>query len=165
MCKKLKNAKKNVFLLSLHQNTGWMFYLQIKEKPVKSGNILFLFCVFSSFCTKNAENEDFDQCLECTVPKRWSKYTTLLCRCNYISALIPKVELREVRWCLFKDASTFCFLGYLVYPSSLEVSWDKQDIAMNPNSQVCSGCQLSLKMSMLHQHWLWLKHWASKANS
>ena len=31
---------------------------------------------FQLFCTKNAENEDFDQRLGCAAPKPWSKYTT-----------------------------------------------------------------------------------------
>ena len=39
--------------------------------------ILLLFCVLQLFSIKNAENEDFDQHLGCTAPKRWPKYTTL----------------------------------------------------------------------------------------
>ena len=33
-------------------------------------------CFFKVFCSKNAENDYFDQHLECTATKRWSKYTT-----------------------------------------------------------------------------------------
>ena len=32
--------------------------------------------LFKVFCSKNAENDYFDQRLECAAPKRWSKYTT-----------------------------------------------------------------------------------------
>ena len=35
-----------------------------------------IFCIFQLSSTKNAENKDFDQRLECTAPKRWLKYTT-----------------------------------------------------------------------------------------
>ena len=39
------------------------------------------FLAFLSFLAeKNAENDYFDQPLECAAPKRWSKYTTL----NYL---------------------------------------------------------------------------------
>ena len=34
-------------------------------------------CIWKVFCSKNAENEYFDQGLECAAPKRWSKYTTM----------------------------------------------------------------------------------------
>ena len=35
-------------------------------------------CFFQLFSTKNAENDFFNQRLECAAPKRWSKYTTLI---------------------------------------------------------------------------------------
>ena len=31
---------------------------------------------FKVFCSKNIENDYFEQRLECAAPKRWSKYTT-----------------------------------------------------------------------------------------
>ena len=34
------------------------------------------FLLFQFFCSKNAENDYFDQRLECAAPKRWLKYTT-----------------------------------------------------------------------------------------
>ena len=38
--------------------------------------LLQIACFFKLFGVKNAENDYFDQCLECAAPKRWSKYTT-----------------------------------------------------------------------------------------
>ena len=35
-----------------------------------------LFFFFQPLCTKNIEKPNFDQCLEYTAPKHWSKYTT-----------------------------------------------------------------------------------------
>ena len=37
---------------------------------------LLLFCIFSAFFYKNAENDYFKQHLGCTGPKRWMKYST-----------------------------------------------------------------------------------------
>ena len=47
-------------------------------KPVfcKILHQISLFCVFSAFKHRNAENDYFDQRLGCAAPKRWSKYTT-----------------------------------------------------------------------------------------
>ena len=57
------NLKKHVFLQNFAEN--------------------FLF--FQLFCTKYAENDYFDQRLECAAPKRWSKYTTIVQNsCIYI---------------------------------------------------------------------------------
>ena len=36
--------------------------------------------LFSPFSALNVKNEDFDQPLECAAPKRWSKYTTCICK-------------------------------------------------------------------------------------
>ena len=36
------------------------------------------FLLFQVFCSKNAENDYFDQHLECAAPKRWSKNTTMV---------------------------------------------------------------------------------------
>ena len=44
----------------------------VKERTIVRRS-LKLFCVFYFFI---AENDYFDQGLECAVPKRWSKYTT-----------------------------------------------------------------------------------------
>ena len=46
------------------------------KKSVFCKNLLQIFCFFLAFCRKNAENDYFDQRLECAAPKRWSKYTT-----------------------------------------------------------------------------------------
>ena len=39
-------------------------------------NLLQISCFFQDFCSKNAENDYFDQHLDCAAPKRWSKYTS-----------------------------------------------------------------------------------------
>ena len=46
-------------------------------KNMFSAKICCKFLAFFSFLQKNAENDYFDQRLECAAPKRWSKYTTL----------------------------------------------------------------------------------------
>ena len=45
------------------------------KKRVFCKNLLKISCS-SSFLQKTAENDYFDQRLECAAPKRWSKYTT-----------------------------------------------------------------------------------------
>ena len=56
--------------LKKHQNACRLFYSQ-KSVILKKFAANFLL-----FCIKNFENDFFDQRLECTAPKRWSKYTT-----------------------------------------------------------------------------------------
>ena len=37
---------------------------------------VLLSLAFSAFWQENIEEADLDQCLECSAPKHWSKYTT-----------------------------------------------------------------------------------------
>ena len=46
------------------------------NKHVFCNFLLQISCFFLLFNTKNAENDYFDQRLECAAPKCWSKYTT-----------------------------------------------------------------------------------------
>ena len=46
------------------------------KKHVFCKLLLQISCFLKLFCSKNAENDYFDQRLECAAPKRWSKYTT-----------------------------------------------------------------------------------------
>ena len=58
-----------------NQAKKWFFEFAPKHWPT----VLILkqiFAFFKLFSTKNAENDYFNQHLECAVPKRWSKYTT-----------------------------------------------------------------------------------------
>ena len=90
-CKKVTNLLQNLAkkcFLSLHQNAGRMLKKGNKNFNRRFGaNLktlffllnfapkLLLFCIFWLSCTKNAENEVFNQHLVCKAPKRWSKYT------------------------------------------------------------------------------------------
>ena len=58
-----------------HSTSVWMLTQKTRFFVQFYSNLL-LFCVFQLFSTKNAENYYFDQCLGCTSPKRWLKYTT-----------------------------------------------------------------------------------------
>ena len=59
--------------ICLHQNAGLLFYSP--QKTCFWQNFAANFLLFLVFRTKNAENDYFNQHLECTAPKRWSKYT------------------------------------------------------------------------------------------
>ena len=68
---------KNIsFYLLKHQSTS---VLVQTLKNIFLQNFAANFFLFLLFSTKNAENDYFDQSLECAAPKRWSKYTTV---CN-----------------------------------------------------------------------------------
>ena len=74
------NKKKFFWRMKYHlQWVGhWLSYFQ----PLNSVLVQTLkdsFCVFQLLSTKNAENDYFDQRLGCTAPKRWLKYTTVIC--------------------------------------------------------------------------------------
>ena len=49
--------------------------MQTLKKRVFCKILLQISCFFYLFSTKNAENDCFNQRLECAAPKRWSKYT------------------------------------------------------------------------------------------
>ena len=66
--------KKQIFW-GIKQSTSVL--VQIKKKCF-SKILLQISCFFQLFAEKNAENDYFDQRLECAAPKRWSKYTTFL---------------------------------------------------------------------------------------
>ena len=53
------------------------------------------FLAFLAFCTKNAENDYFDQRLECAATKRWSKYTT-----SKLKKRQQKFKYKETKMCL-----------------------------------------------------------------
>ena len=56
-------------------------FLGIKQSTsvwVQTQKNVFFAANFLLFCRKNAENDYFDQRLECAAPKRWSIYTTNL---------------------------------------------------------------------------------------
>ena len=69
---------KNVFLekklifWGIKQSTSWYKLKKMCFLQNFAANFLI-------FCTKNAENDYFDQHLECAAPKRWLKYTTSGC--------------------------------------------------------------------------------------
>ena len=49
--------------------------------------MLQISCFFQEKTSKNAENDYFDQCLECAAPKRWSKYTTTVSSISFFYAI------------------------------------------------------------------------------
>ena len=59
------------------------------------------FIAFLAFCRKNAENDYFNQCLECAAPKRWSKYTTTSFK-QYSGLLHAKIFVAQILLVKFK---------------------------------------------------------------
>ena len=53
------------------KNSRPAFWCKLKKKRVFAK-----FLLFQLLALQNAENDCFDQRLECAVPKRWLKYTT-----------------------------------------------------------------------------------------
>ena len=65
------------------------------KKHVFCKNLLQIYCFFKLFCTKNAENDYFDQRLECTAPKCWSKYTTCFVLKQFLIAIISRIAIKK----------------------------------------------------------------------
>ena len=105
------------------------------------------YLAFSAFLHKNAENDYFDQRLECAAPKRWSKYTTIALQ-NLWMAPKGTMEVDILKYFL-RGAS---FATILTLLSFLYFSWwptclccnakpitKKQGLNFAQNSCHCSG--------------------------
>ena len=81
----------------MHQNAGWLFYSQKNQANLKKKNFLQNFAAnflpfLKLFSTKNAENDYFNQPLECTAPKLWSKYTTHFIIVSLVTAIFSRLS-------------------------------------------------------------------------
>ena len=98
------------------------------KKTVFCWNLLQIFCFFYVFCTKNAEDDSFDQRLACAAPKRWSKYRTIrhktawtfTCK-KYAYSLTNKIVLWNVL-SHYQSNMLCCWILYL--HSNYTLGWD-----------------------------------------
>ena len=71
------------------------------KKCIFCKNLLQISCFFWLFTVKNAENDYFDQPLECAAPKRWSKYTTptvSLINLDFVGKIRPGLQKKALHW-------------------------------------------------------------------
>ena len=61
-----------------HSTSVWVQTKKSRFLPNFAANFLPFFSFLELFNLKNAENDYFNQHLECAAPKRWSKYTTYI---------------------------------------------------------------------------------------
>ena len=128
---------------------------------VNSSIIIFckiLLQIFQLFAIKNAENDYFDQGLECAAPKRWSKYTTVcslyICSRMCLFSLFPCLYvLLSLSSCLYHYQSFSLSLSvYITLSLSLSLSLSRRC----PETYF-STLQL-LQINRVH----YLKKWAEK---